>query len=536
MLNLPDYPALAAHAKDARQFKLHRLFDADQCRAKNYCIDYCNDGTGLYLDYAKNLINAQTLALFSRLSAQARLQEKITALMQGEALNNSEQKPALHTLLRAPLVCATSSLRSKSNAVQSALNRVKSISEAVRSGRWKGCTNRNIRHLVHLGIGGSYLGPHMLDEALAPYRKDDITCHYVANIDGAHIHQVLQDLDATETLIIIVSKSFTTLETMTNAATAKAWLLDNMPHADLNKHLAAITTNVSAARCFGIAEENLIPIWDWVGGRYSLWSGVSLPIAIRYGYDVLQQLLQGAHALDKHAAKEDLLNNMPMLMAWISVFYQQFFGATSHAVLAYDHGLRLLPAHLQQVDMESNGKSVTLAGDAINHPTGAILWGGEGSNGQHAFHQLLHQGNRFVGIDFILPLKAQHNLQTHHNQLAANCFSQAQALMFGRTRAQITDADNALQRRHKVMPGNRPSNMLLLDQVSPKTLGALVALYEHKVFFQAVIWQINPFDQWGVELGKQLAGNILESIQNNTNSLDGSTDRLVNRYRQANAK
>jgi glucose-6-phosphate isomerase len=351
-------------------------------------------------------------------------------------------------------------------------------------------------------------------------------------VDGAHITQVLGSINADETLVIIASKSFTTLETMTNARTARQWLLTHMDKTQLSKHQIAVTTNTRAAADFGIAEENLLPLWDWVGGRFSLWSAVGLPLAIRYGYDCFQQILDGASAMDDHFQNTELPDNMPMILAWLGIWYRHFFGSESHAVLPYDHGMRLLPEHLQQLDMESNGKSVRIDGNTVEYPTGPIIWGGEGSNGQHAFHQLLHQGTNFVSLDFILPLKPHHDNREHHDRLVSSCLSQSQALMLGRSADEITNAQTPLQKQHKVMPGNRPSNTILMEQVTPFSMGALIALYEHKVFCQAIIWQINPFDQWGVELGKELGDAIYSAIHADGKSLDASTESLIKRYKQ----
>ncbi|HIG39869.1 MAG TPA: glucose-6-phosphate isomerase [Gammaproteobacteria bacterium] len=531
-LDYPSWDKLRDHAERAKYFSMRQLFSSDKTRAAAFS----TEAAGLFLDYSKNLINSTTMQLFSDLSREVGLKGAIRQMFSGKKINQSEQRAALHTLLRADPEKVDANLDHEASQVASTLEQVRQISDSIRQARWTGYSGKPIKHVVHLGIGGSYLGPHMLDEALRPFKSQDISCHYIANIDAAHITRVLGDITADETLVIIVSKSFTTLETMTNAGTARKWLLTYMKEADLSKHLIAITTNIGLATDFGISKENLLPIWDWVGGRYSLWSAVGLPLAIRYGFDHFQQLLRGAAAMDDHFFSTDLPDNMPMIMAWLGIWYRQFFAAESHAILPYDHGMRLLPDHLQQLDMESNGKSVRMDGNPVEYSTGPIIWGGEGSNGQHAFHQLLHQGTHFVSMDFILPLKPHHGDQQHHDRLVASCLSQSQALMFGSREDELNTAANSLQQQSRVMAGNRPSNTILMDQVTPFALGALIALYEHKVFCQAVIWQINPFDQWGVELGKELGDAIYTSIVTDGESLDSSTEQLIRRYKQTTTK
>ncbi|MBL4682145.1 MAG: glucose-6-phosphate isomerase [Pseudomonadales bacterium] len=529
-LDYPSWLTLKDHAANVAPFSISKMFDDDKHRAEKFSLE----AAGIYLDYSKNLITEESLKLFSAVCSEANLPKSISDMFSGEKINVTENRAALHTLLRSQQEQAPPQLKAEAKAIANALKKIESISKGIQNGEWRGCSGKKIVNVIHLGIGGSNLGPFMVDEALAPYRGKqfkDIQSHYIANIDGHHIKQTLEKIDPTETLIIIASKSFSTLETLANANTAKKWLLTYMDDAALEKHVIAITSNHEAAREFGVATDKILPMWDWVGGRYSLWSAVGLPIAIRYGFEVFSQLLEGAREMDKHFAESKMEENMPMILACLGIWYQHFFDANSHAVIPYDHGLRFLPAHLQQLDMESNGKSVRLDNETVDYPTGAIIWGGEGSNGQHAFHQLLHQGNRFVGLDFILPLKAHHDLQEHHDQLVANCFSQSQALLVGREMS-----SNSEFTKHKSMPGNRPSNTILMDQLTPQTLGALVALYEHKVFCQAVIWKINPFDQWGVELGKELSEAIYHQIKadNNTKrdhgNLDPSTSALISRY------
>lgn len=521
------WPKLVQHAEALKAQPLKALFIANPERARRYSIE----AAGIYLDYSKNFFDDETASLLIELASESGVFDLAQQMFDGVELNNSEQRPALHTLLRAK--SAPAGLESAFVEVRETLGRVKTISAAVRNGTWLGFSGKTIKHVLHLGIGGSYLGPKMVDEALASNRlkaEDDFVCHYVANVDAHHLDEVLAKLNPAETLIIVVSKTFTTLETMANAHSTRLWLLDAMPEADLKSHVVAVSSNVPAATDFGIHKDNILPMWDWVGGRYSVWSAVGIPIAIRYGFDMFQQLLEGAEEMDQHFLHAEPQHNMPFLMAFLSVFYQHCFGSKTHAVLTYDHRLRYLPDHLQQVDMESNGKSRNIEGDVLPYHSGAVIWGGEGTNGQHAFHQLLHQGTQTTGIDFIMTLRPDHQYQDHHDKLIASCLSQSQALMQGRPAEEITDAANELQKKHKIMPGNRPSNTLVLEHLDAKHTGALIALYEHKVFCQAAIWQINPFDQWGVELGKELGERILNALDGNTENLDGSTRALLDRY------
>lgn len=505
------------------------LFDDEPERASNRIIQTC----GLTLDYSKSRASNETFNLLEILANQTGLKGKAQGLTAGEMLNNTEQRAALHTLLRARPGEHHPDLKNKYSEVEVALKQVERLSREVRSGTWLGSTGKSITDVLHIGIGGSYLGPRMIDEALTPYRDQAINCHYVANVDGHHIDHVLADLNWERTLIIVVSKSFSTMETRVNATSAQQWLLQHMKQDDLDKHLVAITNNVSASIQFGVGRENIIPIWDWVGGRYSLWSAVGLPIALIYGFETFRALLDGAADMDQHFLTADFHQNMPMMLALLGIWYHNFLGMTSHAVLPYDHWLRLLPDHLQQLDMESNGKSATSKGETVDYTTGPLIWGGEGTNGQHAFHQLLHQGTGVASIDFLLPLRPHHDRTEHHDWLVASCLSQSQALMQGKTAEEI-DADTSdLVRSHKVMPGNRPSNTILITQLTPETLGSLVALYEHKVFCQGMVWDLNPFDQWGVELGKVLGENVYKMIEGaaNTDIVDPSTNNLTEIYK-----
>lgn len=521
------WPELVQHAKALQTQSLNMLFQTNPERAHRYSIE----AAGIYLDYSKNFFDKKTESLLIELATESGVFQLAQQMFEGVALNNTEQRPALHTLLRAK--SAPAGLENAFTEVRETLDRVEAISDSVRTGSWRGFSGKTIKQVLHLGIGGSYLGPKMVDEALAsnrPRAEDDIVCHYVANVDAHHLDEVLAKFDPAETLIIVASKTFTTLETMANAQTTRLWLLEAMPAVDLKSHLVAVSSNVTAAIDFGIDKDNILPMWDWVGGRYSVWSAVGIPIAIRYGFDIFQQLLDGASEMDQHFLYAQPQHNMPFVMAFLSVFYQHCFDSETHAVLTYDHRLRYLPDHLQQVDMESNGKSRDIEGKVLPYHSGAVTWGGEGTNGQHAFHQLLHQGTRMTGVDFIMTLRPDHQHQDHHDKLIASCLSQSQALMQGRPAEEITGAANELQKKHKIMPGNRPSNTLVLEHLDAKHTGALVALYEHKVFCQAAIWHINPFDQWGVELGKELGERILNALNGNTENLDGSTRALLDRY------
>ena len=431
--------------------------------------------------------------------------------------------------------------------VLATLDKIQAFTHSIHSGEHKGYTGKAIKHIVAIGIGGSFLGPKIMTEALKPYRTDAVKVHFVANVDGCHIHDVLSERDHEDTLIVMSSKSFSTQETLQNTLTAKAWFLkQGGTQEDIAKHFVAVSSNVKAATEFGIAEENIFPMWDWVGGRYSLWSAIGLPISLALGFDNFKGLLEGAYAMDEHFKTAPKEQNLPVLLAVLGVWYRNFFDAQSQVLLPYYHYLRGLPAYVQQLDMESNGKLVTQAGEAIDYETGPIIWGSEGTNGQHSFHQLIHQGHGVIPVDFLMPLNVPNQDDTHHAMLASNCFGQAQALMQGKTFEDcyadlngkgLDDAEQTRLAQHKTMPGNKPSNTILFEKLDPFTLGALVAMYEHKVFVQGVIWQLNSFDQWGVELGKVLGNQVLAGIQGDADSadFDSSTQQLINRFKQANA-
>lgn len=529
---------LSQHAETMKSQRIAKLFEADPARADKYAID----AAGLYLDYSKNLIDSRALELLQELAMSVDLGEQIQQMYQGERVNVTEGRAALHTLLRSRFDNAPATLQPEAREVASIQERMKTISDAIRGGKWCGASGRPLKSIIHIGIGGSYLGPKMVAAALAPYADAGISAYYVANVDGQHIEEVLGEVDPNETLIVIVSKTFTTRETMANAHTARQWLTESIPEANPGNHLIAVTSNFEAATAFGLYEDNILPMADWVGGRYSLWSAVGITVAITHGFEVFAALLRGAEAMDSHFLEAPLSSNMPALLALIGIWYHNFFGMETHAVIPYDHSLRLLPAHLQQLDMESNGKRVTLDGAPITCTTGPIVWGGEGTNGQHAFHQLLHQGTRLVSLDFVVALRAHHRLLHHHDLLVANCLAQSEALMNGQKtedilanlrRSGMAESEVQALAPHKTMTGNRPSNTIVMTQLTPESLGALIALYEHKVFCQARIWQINPFDQWGVELGKALSETIYEQITDDHAELkhDPSTNKLVKLYK-----
>lgn len=532
---------LRDHRQRLADCRITDLFKEDAARFEGYSAA----GADLFLDYSKNLITSETRDLLIDLARERNLPSAIRAMFNGERINSTENRAAMHFALRNP---GDEKLQVEGEnigeLVANCLNRIEICSNRIRNGDWRGSAGKSIRSIVHIGIGGSYLGPKTVSEALKSYQSTDIHCDYLANVDGSHINDLLTGLDPQETLFIVVSKSFTTLETKLNATTARDWLLHSgIPQAVISSHFLAVTANRKAALQFGIEEDHIFPMWDWVGGRYSLWSAVGLPLCISLGPDSFRELLAGAHAMDIHFKQTALDANLPVLMALLGIWYINFFNAETHAIIPYDHHLRNLPAHLQQLEMESNGKSVSTNGAEIGVKTAPIIWGGEGTNGQHAFHQLLHQGNRLVPVDFIVAAHAHHTLQTHQDWLFANCLSQSQAMMFGKGKDEIVkelttggmgiSEANSLA-PHKVIVGNRPSNTILMKQLTPGTLGALIALYEHKVFCQGVIWGINSFDQWGVELGKQLSNDIFAQLageENRTAFQDSSTAGLIALYK-----
>ncbi|KHK62044.1 MULTISPECIES: glucose-6-phosphate isomerase [Pseudomonas] len=537
---LPAWQALNDHRKAMQDFSMREAFNADPQRFNQFTLSSC----GLFLDYSKNLINAQTRDLLVGLANEVDLQGAIKALFEGEIVNASENRPALHTALRRPV--GDKLLVNGVNVmpdVHKVLNQITDLVGRIHDGLWRGYTEKPITDVVNIGIGGSFLGPQLVSEALLSYTHKGVRCHYLANIDGSEFHELTMKLRAETTLFIVSSKSFNTLETLKNAQAARAWYLaQGGSEAELYRHFIAVSSNNAAAVAFGIREENIFPMWDWVGGRYSLWSAIGLPIALAIGMSNFKELLSGAYSMDQHFQSAPFEQNMPVLLALLGVWYGNFWGAQSHAILPYDHYLRNITKHLQQLDMESNGKSVRQDGTPVSTDTGPVIWGGVGCNGQHAYHQLLHQGTQLIPADFIVPIVSFNPVADHHQWLYANCLSQSQALMLGKTRAEAeaelrekgaSEAEVQKLAAHKVIPGNRPSNTLVVERISPRRLGALVALYEHKVFVQSVVWGINAFDQWGVELGKELGKGVYNRLvgSEETAAEDASTQGLINYFR-----
>ncbi|WKD48744.1 glucose-6-phosphate isomerase [Microbulbifer spongiae] len=504
-----DIRQLRSHYEQ-HKWSLRKLFSTDPDRAAHFSLE----AAGIYLDYSKNHLRRDTLQLLLDYAADQQLNDQIAALLSGAIVNNTEHRPALHTALRFQGQPQTEHER----AVEDCRTQMRQFSESIHQQTWRGFNGNPIRHIVHIGIGGSDLGPRMVVEALHPWHKAHLQVHFVANIDGADLDDTLVNLHPQETLFIVASKSFSTLETRENALSARRWILaGGCTEKQLAKHFVAVSSNVVAAQDFGIAPENIFPMWSWVGGRYSLWSAIGLPIVLACGYEVFEQLLQGAHAMDQHFATTPLKHNLPVVMALVHFWYRQCWHTGSQVVLPYAQRLARFPAWLQQLDMESLGKSVDRSGRALDYPSGSVIWGTEGSNGQHSFHQLLHQGTDLIPADFIAVKAPTSQLHAQHRWLLACCISQSQALLQGKSlhqaRQELEEAGYTHREAHalaphKVIPGNRPSNTLILEKLDPHHLGALLALYEHKVYVGGCLLGINPFDQWGVELGKQLSSKI----------------------------
>ena len=539
LTELPQWRALEAHYAQVKDLHMRDQFASEPGRFDEFSLQL-ND---ILFDFSKNRITGETLRLLLDLAAACDVEGWRARMFAGEPINHTERRAVLHTALRnqsdRPMAVDGVDVMPE---VGSELARVKALAESVRTRRWRGAGNQPITDVVSIGIGGSNLGPLMATEALRPYAIHDLKIHYVSNIDENHIINTLEVLNPETTLFIIASKSFTTQEAMVNAETAKAWLLRKLDdEADLTRHLVAVTANVAAAEAFGIARENIFKMWDWVGGRYSMWSAIGLPIVIAIGSENFDALLAGAYAVDEHFRTAPLAQNIPVVMALIGIWYNNFFGAESIAILPYDQNMHRFPAYLQQADMESNGKGVDRGGRAVDYTTGPVLFGEIGISSQHAFYQLLHQGTKLVPADMLAPVSNYRCIARHHRALMSNIFAQAEALMRGKdeveARAELVAAglDEASIEAllpYKVFPGNRPTNTFLFYTLDPKTLGSLIALYEHKIFVQGVIWNLNSFDQWGVELGKQLANNILGEL-NRGEAVDGhdsSTNGLINYY------
>jgi glucose-6-phosphate isomerase len=519
---------------------MRELFDEDPQRSERLSSTLGD----LLFDYSKNRVTDQTLELLLELAAECDVPGWIERMFSGAPINGTEGRAVLHTALRnrtgKPVMVAGADVMPE---VQRVLAQMRAFSDSVRDGSWVGHTGKAITDVVNIGIGGSDLGPVMVTEALRPYWKPGLRAHFVSNVDGTHITEVLKRVDPETTLFIVASKTFTTQETLTNARSARAWLVDALSsEAAVAKHFVALSTNADAVAEFGIDTANMFEFWEWVGGRYSLWSAIGLSIAVVIGMERFEELLGGAYEADEHFRSAPPAENIPMLMALLGIWYQNFFGASSHAVLPYDQYLHRFAAYLQQADMESNGKSASRDGEAVDgYTTGPIVWGEPGTNGQHAFYQLIHQGTHLIPCDFIVSARSQNPIGEHHAILVANCIAQAEALMRGKTpeeaRAELEASGLSAERveelvPHKTFPGNRPSNTFMMEKLTPHALGRLIALYEHKIFVQGVIWNIYSFDQWGVELGKQLAKVILPELGGAPGHHDGSTEQLIRYYRE----
>ncbi|WP_026971160.1 glucose-6-phosphate isomerase [Aliagarivorans marinus] len=535
------WKALQAHFDANKEMQLADLFKADAQRFDKFSVNF--EGQ-LLLDYSKNLITEETMQKLVDLAKETKLDQAIKAMFSGEAINQTEGRAVLHTALRnranTPVMVAGEDVMPGVNAV---LEKMKGFCQKIHSGEWKGYTGKAIESIVNIGIGGSDLGPVMITEALGAYKLEHIETFFVSNVDGTHIAETLKKVDPETTLFLIASKTFTTQETMTNAHSARDWFLASAgDQAHVAKHFAALSTNATAVAEFGIDTDNMFEFWDWVGGRYSSWSAIGLSIALTVGYDNFIELLDGAHAMDKHFADADFEQNLPVILGLLGIWYNNFYGAESVAILPYDQYMHRFAAYFQQGDMESNGKCVDRNGNPVDYQTGPIIWGEPGTNGQHAFYQLIHQGTKLIPCDFIAPAISHNPLSDHHQKLMSNFFAQTEALAFGKDRATVeaefVKAGKSLEEVAKLVPfkifdGNKPTNSMLVKKVTPFSLGAMVAMYEHKIFVQGIIWNIFSFDQWGVELGKQLANQILPELAGDEAiaSHDSSTNGLINAFK-----
>ena len=533
------FKRLKTHHRTISKTHLKELFLADKNRFKKFSIKF-ND---ILLDYSKNNINRRTMSYLTDLATECGLSDAIEQMFTGEKINQTENRSVLHVALRnrsnTPIMVDGKNVMPDVNEV---LEKVKVFSEKVINGTWKGYTNKVITDIVNIGIGGSDLGPVMVTEALKAYKKPNITIHFVSNVDGTHIAETLKKVNPETTLFMIASKTFTTQETMTNALAAREWFLKSAVNEDfVKKHFVAISTNKDLVEKFGIDPANMFGFWDWVGGRYSLWSAIGLSIACTIGYENFEELLLGAHDMDKHFRETPFEKNIPVVLALLGIWYNNFYGAESQVILPYDQYLHRFAAYFQQGDMESNGKSIDRNGNKVTYQTGPIIWGEPGTNGQHAFYQLIHQGTKLIPADFIAPAISHNPQGEHHKMLLSNFFAQTEALMNGKTRAEV-EAELVGKSREeldtiapfKVFEGNRPTNSILVKKITPRSLGALIAMYEHKIFVQGIIWNVFSFDQWGVELGKQLANKIYPELTDNQviESHDSSTNALINQYKK----
>jgi glucose-6-phosphate isomerase len=532
---------LEAHASDMKKVHLRELFKNDPERFKRFSL--CEQD--LILDYSKNIITETTMNLLLQLAKDCGLNAAIEAMFNGEKINRTEDRAVLHTALRnfsgQPVITDGADVMP---AIQAVLTKMKEFCARIHSGEWKGYTGKKIRYIVNIGIGGSDLGPYMVTEALKPYWVEGIQTYFVSNVDGTHIAETFKKINAEETLFLVASKTFTTQETMTNAHTARSWFLEQAKdEAHVAKHFAALSTNEKEVVKFGIDKSNMFEFWDWVGGRYSLWSAIGLSIALTIGYNNFEELLKGGHHMDLHFRHSSMEKNIPVTLALIGIWYTNFFGSQTEAILAYDQYLHRFAQYFQQGNMESNGKYVDRNGDKVNYSTGPVVWGEPGTNGQHAFYQLLHQGTTLIPADFIAPAISHNPLGDHHVKLMSNFFAQTEALMNGKTgvevRAELEKAGMNEAQITEILPfkifeGNRPTNSIMVKKIDPFTLGQLIAMYEHKIFVQGIIWNIFSFDQWGVELGKQLANKILPELLNDEKieGHDSSTNGLIGVFKQ----
>lgn len=528
---------LQAHFETMKNVQMQHLFANEPARAEKMHIEWQD----FLVDYSKNIISEETISLLQELANEAQLKDAITKYFEGDIINQTENRAVLHTALRAK---ENASVKVDGVNVMpeifSVKNKIKNFSNEIISGQRKGFSGKPFTDVVNIGIGGSDLGPAMIVEALQ-YYKNDLNVHFVSNVDGDHVNEIIKKVNPETTLFVIVSKTFTTQETLSNAETIRSWFLQSATQEDVAKHFVAVSTNIQKVTEFGINPDNIFPMWDWVGGRFSLWSAVGLSISLAVGFDHFDQLLHGAHEMDEHFKNESFDRNIPVTLALLSIWYNNFFGAESEALIPYTQYLQKLAPYLQQGIMESNGKSIGRDGKPVNYQTGTIIWGEPGTNSQHAFFQLIHQGTKLIPTDFIGFKESLYGNKDHHDKLMSNFFAQTEALLMGKTKAQVQaefqkqgisgdKADFLLP--YKVFSGNKPTNTLLIKKLTPATLGALVALYEHKIFVQGVIWNIFSYDQWGVELGKQLATSILDEIVDNTpQKHDGSTSFLLNKYK-----
>lgn len=532
LIDLVSWKALVTHFEEVKDLHMSSMFKEDDRRFQKFSIDQKD----FLFDFSKNRITEKTFDLLCDLARETGVNEAIQAMFNGEKINVTENRAVLHTALRDFSEKDTKvDGESIKPWIKTELLKMKSFSESVITGKFKGFTGKKIERIVNIGIGGSDLGPVMVSEALKAYQcGPDIS--YVSNVDGSHLDEVLKRCDAETTLFIVVSKTFTTQETMTNASSAKSWLLEKLgSEKAISNHFVAVSTNAQGVKKFGINPENQFLFWDWVGGRYSLWSTVGLSVSLHLGYENFEKLLKGAHEMDEHFRTSELSKNIPVIMALLGVWYNNFFKADSHAVLPYNQYLHRFPAYLQQSDMESSGKSVDRNGNSVTYQTGPIIWGEPGTNGQHAFYQLIHQGTKLIPCDFIGVIEPKNKLSDHQDKLFSNFIAQSKALMKGRTLAEVEQLNPSSNSVFKVFEGNRPSNSIVLDKLTPFSLGKLIATYEHKIFVQGIVWNVFSFDQWGVELGKVLAGDILSEINSSLNSgnHDASTTALIERYKMS---